>query len=69
MNLVARAIEAARQVDEHTQVSLRVVQPWGEYLSQTKNRLSPIQFIDTLRRCGVRFTEINLKFALAIVRI
>ncbi len=61
MNLVARAIEAARQVDDHTQVSLRVVQPWGEYLSQTKNRLSPIQFIDTLRRCGVRFTEINLE--------
>lgn len=60
MNLVARAIEAARQVDEHTQVSLRVVQPWGEYLSQSKNRLSPIQFVDTLRCCGVRFTEINL---------
>ncbi len=60
MNLVARAIEAARQVDEHTQISLRVLQPWGEYLSQTKNRLSPIQFVDTLRRCGVRFAEVNL---------
>ena len=60
MNLVARAIEAARQVDEHIQVSLRVVQPWGEYLSHSKNRLSPIQFVDTLRRCGVRCTEINL---------
>ena len=60
MNLVARAIEAARQVDEHTLISLRVVQPWGEYLSQTGNRLSPIQFVDTLRRCGVRFAEINL---------
>ena len=61
INLVARAVEAARQVDEHTQVSLRVVQPWGEYLSQTTNRLSPIQFVDTVRRCGVRFTEINLE--------
>lgn len=60
MNLVARAIEAARQVDEHTHISLRVIQPWGEYLSQTKNRLSPIQFVDTLRRCGVRFAEVNL---------
>ena len=60
MNLVARAIEAARQVDEHTHISLRVLQPWGEYLSQTKNRLSPIQFVDTLRRCGVRFAEVNL---------
>jgi len=60
MNLVACAIEAARQVDEHTQISLRVIQPWGEYLSQSKNRLSPIQFVDTLRRCGVRFAEVNL---------
>lgn len=60
MNLVARAIEAARQVDEHTHISLRVIQPWGEYLSTTKNRLSPIQFVDTLRRCGVRFAEVNL---------
>ena len=60
MNLVARAVEAARQVDEHTNISLRVLQPWGEYLSQTKNRLSPIQFVDTLRRCGVRFAEVNL---------
>lgn len=60
LNLVARTIEAARQVDEHTQISLRVVQPWGEYLSQTKNRLSPMQFVDTLRRCGIRLGEINL---------
>lgn len=60
LNLVVKTIEAARQVDEHTQISLRVVQPWGEYLSQTRNRLSPIQFIDTLRRCGIRLGEINL---------
>jgi hypothetical protein len=61
LNLVARIVDAARQVDEHTHISLRIVQPWGEYLSQTKNRLSPIQFIDTLRRCGVRIAEINLE--------
>jgi len=65
LNLLVRAIEAARQVDEHTQISLRIVQPWGEYLSQTKNRLSPMQFIDTLRRCGVRLGEINLDFRVA----
>jgi hypothetical protein len=60
LNLVARIVEAARQVDEHTQISLRVVQPWGEYLSHSKNRLSPMQFVDTLRRCGIRLGEINL---------
>lgn len=61
MNLVARAVEAARQVDEHVHISIRIVQPWGEYLSQTNSRLAPIQFVDTLRRCGVTFDEINLE--------
>ncbi|MEZ6043533.1 MAG: endo-1,4-beta-xylanase [Planctomycetaceae bacterium] len=60
LNMVVRAVEAARQVDEHVQISLRIIQPWGEYLSQTRNRLSPIQFADTLRRCGVNLAEINL---------
>lgn len=61
MNLVARAVEAARQVDDHVHISIRIVQPWGEYLSQTNCRLAPIQFVDTLRRCGVTFDEINLE--------
>ena len=60
LNLLSSVIAAARGVDEQTQVSLRVVQPWGEYLSESANRLSPIQFYDTLRRCGVRFDELNL---------
>lgn len=61
LNLVVQAVEAARQVDEQIQVSLRVVQPWGEYHNNTANRLPPIQFIDTLRRSGVRISEVNLE--------
>jgi len=61
LNLVIWAVEAARQVDEQIQISLRVVQPWGEYLNDTANRLTPIQFIDTLRRTGVQITEANLE--------
>lgn len=60
LNLIARAIEAAQQVDEQIQISIRVIQPWGEYLNQTANRLAPIQFVDTLRRSGVRLSEVNL---------
>lgn len=60
LNLLSSVISAARGVDEQIQVSLRVIQPWGEYLSRSQNRLSPTQFFDTLRRCGVRFDEINL---------
>jgi len=61
LNLVVRTVEAARQVDEQIQISLRIVQPWGEYLSQTENLLAPIQFVDTLRRTGVRIAEVNLE--------
>lgn len=60
-SLLSGIISAARGVDEHIQISIRVVQPWGEYLSQTRNCLSPIQFFDTIRRCGVRVGEINLE--------
>jgi len=60
LNLVIRTVEAARQVDEQIQISLRIIQPWGEYLSGTANRLAPIQFIDTLRRTGVRIAEVNI---------
>ena len=60
LNLIARAIEAAQQVDEQIQISIRVVQPWGEYLNHTSNQLAPIQFVDTLRRSGVRLSEVNL---------
>ncbi|MCA9047225.1 MAG: endo-1,4-beta-xylanase [Planctomycetaceae bacterium] len=66
LNLVARAVEAAEAVDEQIQISLRVIQPWGEYLSDTKNRLSPIQFVDALRRCGVKISEINLDLRFGI---
>ncbi|MCP4785922.1 MAG: endo-1,4-beta-xylanase [Fuerstiella sp.] len=60
LNLIVRAIEAAQEVDEQIQISLRVIQPWGEYLSTTENRLPPIQFVDTLRRSGATLSEINL---------
>lgn len=60
LNLIVRAIDAAQEVDEQIQISLRVVQPWGEYLSTTENRLVPIQFVDTLRRSGATISEVNL---------
>ena len=60
LNLIMSSVEAAGQVDEQIQISLRVVQPWGEYLGNSDNRLAPIQFIDTLRRTGVRIAEVNL---------
>jgi len=68
LNLVIRTVEAARQVDEQIEISFRIVQPWGEYLSDTSNRLAPIQFIDTLRRTGVRIAEVNLDIRFGMKR-
>ncbi len=60
LNLIVHAIDAAQKVDEQIQISLRVIQPWGEYLSTTDNKLAPIQFVDTLRRSGATISEVNL---------
>jgi hypothetical protein len=60
LNLIIRAVDAAQEVDEQIQISLRIIQPWGEYLSHTENRLAPIQFVDTLRRSGAKVSEVNL---------
>jgi hypothetical protein len=64
-NLLQAILAAAKAVDDTILVSLRVIQPWGEYLSQTPNRLSPIQFFDAVRRSGVRIGEINLDLRVA----
>jgi len=66
LNLVLRSVQAARQVDEQIQISLRIMQPWGEYLSDTANRLAPVQFIDTLRRTGVHVSEVNLDLRIGV---
>lgn len=60
LNLIVHAIDAAQKVDEQIQISLRIIQPWGEYLSTTENKLVPIQFVDTLRRSGATISEVNL---------
>lgn len=60
LNLLLHTISAAQHVDEQIQISLRIVQPWGEYLNETDNRLPPVQFVDTIRRSGARLSEVNL---------
>lgn len=69
IGFIAALLQAVRGVDDTVQVSLRVVQPWGEYLSELAGSLSPIQFFDTLRRCGVRIGEVNLDLRLSQSRL
>ena len=63
LSLVARVLEAARQVDDEINMSIRIDQPWGDYQSAGKHRLSPLQFVDALVRSGVGLSGVNLEVA------
>jgi len=63
LTLVARTLEVARQSDEEGQLMIRIEDPWGSYLSAGQHRLSPIQFVDALLRCGVGLSGVNLEIS------
>lgn len=63
LTLVARTLEVARKVDEESQLFIRVEEPWGSYQSQGQHKLSPIQFVDSLLRCGIGLTGVDLELA------
>lgn len=63
LSLVARTLEIARQSDEEGQLMIRIEEPWGSYLSAGEHRLSPIQFVDALLRCGVGLSGVNLEIS------
>jgi len=64
LTLVARSLEAARQIDEEIQLTLRVDQPWGDYQARGQHRFSPIQFVDALVRSGVGLSGVNLEISI-----
>ncbi|MEX0727195.1 MAG: endo-1,4-beta-xylanase [Planctomycetaceae bacterium] len=61
LTLAARVLEAARKVDDETQLLIRIDQPWGEYQARGQHRLSPLQFVDALVRSGLGLSGINLE--------
>lgn len=63
LTLVARTLEVARRIDEESQFLIRIEQPWGTYQSRGQHRLSPVQFVDALLRCGVGLSGVNLEIA------
>lgn len=63
LTLTARVLDVARQVDEESQLIIRIDQPWGDYQSRGQNRLSPLQIVDALVRSGVGLSGVNLELA------
>lgn len=63
LTLTARVLDVARQVDEESQLFIRIDQPWGDYQSRGLHRLSPLQSVDALIRSGVGLSGVNLEVA------
>lgn len=61
--LVARVVDVARQVDEESQIVIRVDQPWGAYQARGHHRLAPLQFVDALLRSGAGLSLVNLEIS------
>lgn len=63
LTLVAKTLEVARQRDEEAQLLIRIEDPWGTYQTAGEHRLSPMQFVDALLRCGIGLSGVNLEIA------
>ncbi len=61
LRLAFRLFEAAAQVDSSLDLILSVAQPWGEYLVDEEQTISPITFPDDLVRAGVRLSAVELE--------
>lgn len=62
--ITARVLDVARQVDEESQLLVRIDQPWGEYQARGQHRLSPLQLTDALIRSGIGLAGVNLEVAM-----
>lgn len=61
LRLVVRLLEAARGADPEGRWVIGVSQPWGEYLDNPQNTLSPLVFCDTLLRTGLAIAGFSLE--------
>lgn len=61
--LTARMIDVARQVDNESQIYIRIDRPWGDYQARGKHRLTPWHVVDALLRSGMGLTGINLELS------
>src|SRR4029450_1997580 len=61
LRLAFRLFEAAAQVDPNLELVLSVAQPWGDYLVNENQTVSPLTFPDDLIRAGLRVSAVELE--------
>jgi hypothetical protein len=59
--LAGRLFEAAAQIDAELEMILSVAQPWGDYLVNENQTISPLTFVDDLIREGLRVSAVELE--------
>ncbi len=60
LRLAARLFEAAAQAEDDRDLVVGLAQPWGDYLVQDDQTISPFAFADDLIRAGLRVTAIEV---------
>jgi hypothetical protein len=61
MRITVAVLQAVRRADPRTPVLVSVDQPWGEYLANSKDGLSPLHFADILVRSDLGLSGIGLQ--------
>ncbi len=61
LRLAFRLFEAAGHVDAGLDLILSVAQPWGDYLSNEDQTISPLTFPDDLLRTGLKVSAVELE--------
>ena len=64
--LTVRLAETAKQLDPGLEVSVGVVQPWGEYLVVQERQHSPFLFADTLIRSGLNLAALEIEVVMGV---
>ncbi|MBA2225677.1 MAG: hypothetical protein N3E46_08875 [Gemmataceae bacterium] len=61
LRLAHRLLRAAQQVDPDLEISIRLAQPWGDYLSMHPSAIAPLVFADDLLRGGAQLATLDLE--------
>ncbi len=61
LRLAFRLFEAAAQIDPNLELVLSVAQPWGDYLVNESQTISPLTFTDDMIRAGLRVSAVELE--------
>src|SRR5262249_31563324 len=64
--LTARLAEAALQLAPELELTVGVAQPWGEYLAHEEHTYTPLVFLDTLLRMGLRLAAIAVEIVMGV---